>query len=289
MITAVDDDSPEVVRLAVTEHGSGQDQPVGPGGQRSAGRAVVVLHGLFGSGRNWMTVARRLGQQRSVLAPDLRNHGASPWSDTMTYAAMAADIAALVEERQVPVALVGHSMGGKAAMLLALRRPDLVERLVVVDVAPVTYVTGFAEYAQAMQRADLTGVTRRGEVDVQLVSAVPDAGVRAFLLQNLVLDAAGARWRVNLPVLEHALPMISSFPSLLSGLRYTGPTMFVAGGRSDYVRREHADVVLERFPHAQLRVVPEAGHWVHAERVDDFLAVTRPFLDAAAGQRPVSR
>lgn len=258
----------DVVRLAVAAHvtGDGEHPP------------VVVLHGLFGSARNWLTVCRRLAGRHEAIAPDLRNHGSSPWSATMTYAAMAADVAAMIEEQRRPVSLVGHSMGGKAAMLVALHRPDLVDRLVVVDVAPVTYPAGFGAYARAMLAVDLTGVTRRSQADVQLAPAVPDAAVRAFLLQNLVLDSGGARWRANLPVLEREMAAISGFPSIPRGVSYDGATMFVAGGRSEYVRREHAGAVRALFPRAELRVVREAGHWVHAERVDDFLAVVSPFL-----------
>jgi len=244
---------------------------------------VVVLHGLLGSGRNWMTVARRLSGDHLVLAPDLRNHGSSPWAESTTYAAMAWDVLALLEQRGRPVALVGHSMGGKTAMVVALRRPDLVERLVVVDVAPVTYAHGFGDYARAMQGVDLSGVTRRAEVDVALASAVPDPGVRAFLLQNLVVEAGVARWRANLTALERDMATISSFPSIPPDRRFDGPTLFVAGGESDYVHRDQAPLVRTLFPAAQLAVIPAAGHWVHAERLDDFLAVLVPFLvgDAA--------
>lgn len=268
----------DVVRLAVTVHVTPSPGGAGGAAERSAHPPVVVLHGLFGSARNWTTVSRRLAGEYEVLAPDLRNHGASPWSETMTYDVMAADVAALLERSRRPVSLIGHSMGGKAAMLLALQRPDLVDRLVVVDVAPVAYPTGFGAYARAMRAVDLVGVTRRAEVDAQLAPAVPDRAVRAFLLQNLLLDPPGARWRVNLPVLEREMPVISGFPPVAAGLSYAGATMFVSGGRSDYVRGEHAEIVLELFPRADFRVVRDAGHWVHAERVDDFLAAVRPFL-----------
>ena len=154
------------------------------------GSPAVLLHGLFGSGRNWMTVARKLaaGNHRVVTA-DLRNHGSSEWTDTMSYAEMAADLRETITALGLgPVALLGHSMGGKAAMLTALQYPELVERLIVVDVAPVAYPPSFAEYARAMRTARLDGVTRRAEVDEQLADAVSSPGTRAFLLQNLVLD-----------------------------------------------------------------------------------------------------
>ncbi len=246
------------------------------------GPALVFLHYFAGSSRTWDEVVARLEGEYRCIAVDLRGFGDSAGPpDGYTVADGADDVAALVEQLALDrYALVGHSMGGKAAMLVALRRPDLVDRLVVVDVAPVAYESGFGAYTEAMAEADLDGVTRRAEVDAQLASAVPAPGVRAFLLQNLVLDRDGARWRVNLPVLEVAMSTISGFPAVAAGTSYNGPALFVAGGRSDYVRREHADAVMALFPRAEVTVVPEAGHWVHAERLEDFLGVLEPFLAA---------
>jgi esterase len=248
---------------------------------------VVVLHGLFGSGRNWMTIARRLAATHRVLAPDLRNHGASPWATAMTYPAMAADVAGLlVHQANRPVTLVGHSMGGKAAMSLALARPGLVRRLVVVDVAPVTYESTFAPYARAMQEAHLEGVTRRSQVEEQLTEAVPDAAVRAFLLQNLVLEKGGARWRVNLPVLEAAMETISGFPEVEAGVEFRKPVLFVAGERSSYLSPGQEPVVRRLFPQAEVTVVRGAGHWVHAEQPDEFLQVMESVLARRSLESP---
>ena len=264
--------SPPTVDLAFTTYGDEDPRR----------ETVVVLHGLFGSGRNWMTIARRLSARYRVLAPDLRNHGASPWATPMDYPAMAADVAALlVHHANRPVTLVGHSMGGKAAMALALSRPGLVRRLVVVDVAPVTYPRSFAAYAAAMREARLDGVTRRSQVDEQLAPAVPDAGVRAFLLQNLVLEEGGARWRVNLPLLEAAMETISGFPAFPAGVQYAKPVLFVAGERSDYVSPEHEADVRRLFPDVEVAVVAGAGHWIHAEKPAEFLAVLEGVLDDA--------
>lgn len=243
------------------------------------GTPVVVMHGLFGSGRNWMTAARRLSGEHRVFAFDLRNHGASEHTATMSYPEMADDVRETIDSLGVgPVALVGHSMGGKAAMLTALEYPSVVERLVVVDAAPVSYPPAFVAYAQAMRNADLSTVQRRAEVDAQLADAVPSPGTRAFLLQNLVLDSAGARWRPNLPVIEAALPAISGWPAEATGRRYDGPTLFVYGGKSEYVQQDHRATIQSYFPQVRYAEVPEAGHWVHAERLDDFLAVLTPFL-----------
>ncbi|WP_112239603.1 alpha/beta fold hydrolase [Kribbella monticola] len=243
-----------------------------------SGSPVVVMHGLFGSGRNWMTAARRLASAHRVYALDLRNHGTSPHVDTMSYPEMAADVQETIAELGVgPVALVGHSMGGKTAMVTALQYPEVVERLIVVDAAPVTYPPAFVEYAKAMRAADLSNVSRRADVEAQLVDAVDSPGTRAFLLQNLILDSEGARWRPNLPVIEAALPAISGWPEDLTGT-YPGPTLFVYGGKSDYVQQDHRATIAAYFPNAQYAEIPEAGHWVHAERLDDFLTTITPFL-----------
>jgi pimeloyl-ACP methyl ester carboxylesterase len=197
----------------------------------------------------------------------------------MSYPEMADDVRETIESLGVgPVALVGHSMGGKTAMLTALRYPEVVERLVVVDAAPVSYPPAFVEYARAMRAADLSAVQRRADVDAQLVDAVPTPGTRAFLLQNLILDDAGARWRPNLPVIEAALPAISGWPAEAESLRYDGPTLFIYGGKSDYVQASYKAVIADYFPAVSYAEVPEAGHWVHAERLDDFLAALTPFL-----------
>ncbi len=243
-----------------------------------SGSPVVVMHGLFGSSRNWMTAARRLAAGHRVFAFDLRNHGTSPHTETMSYPEMADDVHETISSLGVgPVALVGHSMGGKTAMLTALRHPEVVERLVVVDAAPVAYPPAFVEYAQAMRNADLSSVQRRADVDAQLIEAVPTPGTRAFLLQNLILDDQGARWRPNLPVIEAALPAISGWPEDEAG-SYDGPTLFIYGGKSDYVQQDHRATIEGYFPQAKYVEIPEAGHWVHAERLDDFLAALTPFL-----------
>lgn len=242
------------------------------------GSPVVVLHGLFGSGRNWMTVARRLASEHRVVAADLRNHGSSQHADTMSYPELAQDVYETITDLGLgPVALIGHSMGGKTAMLTALQHPELVDRLIVVDVAPVVYPPAFVSYTRAMRSADLSSVQRRSEVDEQLVEAVASPATRAFLLQNLVLDDQGARWRPNLPVIEASLPQISGWPDEVTG-SYDGATLFVYGAESDYVRPEHHEVIRRYFPRAEFVPVPGAGHWVHAERLDDFLATVTPFL-----------
>jgi esterase len=247
--------------------------------EQGSGPPLLILHGLFGSGRNWSSPAQRLGTAHRVFALDARNHGASPWADSMTYADMTEDVAAFQAARGLGrAAVIGHSMGGKTAMLMALNQADAVERLVVVDVAPVTYPPELAAYVRAMRAVDLAGVARRADVDAPLAGAITSPAERAFLLQNLVLENGQARWRINLPVLDRFMPEISGFPEPGAGVSFAGPTLFVAGQRSSYVRPEYQPAIKRLFPEARIVRVPEAGHWLHAERPDAFLALVTPFL-----------
>lgn len=247
-----------------------------------AGRPVIILHGLFGSARNWATIARRLGESRRAIALDLRNHGGSPWTDAMDYPAMAAD----VRDAIAPFgrsAVVGHSMGGKTAMTLALLYPGLVERLAVVDIAPVAYSgRHHGDYIRAMRGLDLSHVSRRAEAEAGLKAGIPDPALRAFLLQNLVIgETGGPGWRLNLAALERALPDIMGWPEdLLAGRRYDGPVQVLAGERSDYVHPEHHDRIRAYFPRAEIVAVPAAGHWPHAEQPEAFLRLLQPFLES---------
>ncbi|WP_142848968.1 alpha/beta fold hydrolase [Telmatospirillum sp. J64-1] len=243
-----------------------------------SGKPLVVLHGLFGSARNWSAIGRSLGAKRKIYALDLRNHGNSPWHDDMSYEAMAEDVAAFARAHSLGrIDLLGHSMGGKAAMMAALRHPDLIDRLIVADVAPVTYNQVFLSYAKAMKGIDLTGLTRRSEVESQLVETVPEAGVRMFLLQNLVSEDGKLFWRVNLDALMAWMDRITSFPEV-EGQSFNAPALFLHGGNSDYVRPEYRPLILRLFPQARFSVIPGAGHWLHAEKPQDFTTEVERFL-----------
>jgi len=257
------------VRLAAIDYG--------------AGPPVAILHGLFGSGRNWAGIAQRLAVHRQVIALDLRNHGASPWADTMGYAEMAEDVRATLEALgHRRYALIGHSMGGKSAMLEALGHGEEVERLVVVDIAPVAYKPGLLVYARAMRALDLAAIGRRAEADARLAPFVGDAAARAFLLQNLVFDGGQARWRLNLAAIERAMPGLAGFPPIPPGAAYRGPALFLSGGHSDYLRSEHEPEIRRLFPDARIARIADAGHWLHAEQPQAFLDIVEPFLAGAA-------
>jgi esterase len=243
------------------------------------GPPLAILHGLFGSGRNWRSIAQQLAAHHRVLAFDLRNHGASPWADGMSYAEMADDLRVSLHERGIErTALLGHSMGGKVAMLAALLHPGEVDRLVVVDIAPVPNPPTLLTFVHAMRDVDLHGITRRNDADAQLAAAIPDAAVRAFLLQNLLIDGGHAHWRLNLEEFEREFFQILDFPDLPDRVVYGGPTLFVAGANSTYVRPIDEPAIQRLFPQARVSRIAGAGHWVHAEQPQAFLRVVEPFL-----------
>jgi esterase len=244
-----------------------------------AGPPLAILHGLFGSGRNWTSIAKHLGARHRVVALDLRNHGASHWAETMGYAEMADDVrASLAALGYGRFALLGHSVGGKIAMLAALRHSEAVERLVVADIAPVAYKSRHLRLVTALRDLDLAGVRRRAEAAAQIEEAVPDPAERAFLLQNLIFEDGAARWRINLEVIEREMPVLIGFPPIPPGTIYGGPSLFIGGGRSDYLRAEDEPDIRRLFPRARIARIPDAGHWLHAEKPQAFLKLVEAFL-----------
>ncbi|MXX87686.1 MAG: alpha/beta fold hydrolase [Boseongicola sp. SB0677_bin_26] len=234
---------------------------------------LLIAHGLFGSARNWGVVAKRLSATRRVTAVDMRNHGASAWTDSHRYPDMAADLAGIISER---TDILGHSMGGKAAMALALTRPEALRKMVVADIAPVTYAHTQQSMIDAMRAIALDRVESRRDADAQLAERIEDAGVRAFLLQSL--NVKERRWRLNLDVLEREMSRIVGFPEL-DGV-FEGPTLFLTGAESTYVTAAHRSRIRALFPKARVVRIPGAGHWLHADRPRAFEAAVAAFLDA---------
>lgn len=232
-----------------------------------AGAPLVVLHGLLGSSRNWQSAGVALAERsHRVLAPDLRNHGSSPWAGDCSYAALAGDIIAMLDGLALgPVHLVGHSMGGKAAMRIVMDRPDLVSRLTVVDIAPRAYSDRVRVEFAAMNALDLSAVNSRKDAEAKLAAQVPEWGMRQFILTNLGQDAEGRwRWTVNREALTHSLPEILDNP-LAVGDVWNGPTRFLRGGKSDYIRDEDVALIRAHFPQADVLTLPESGHNPHFE------------------------
>lgn len=240
---------------------------------------LLMAHGLFGAARNLNSLGRRLATDRRVVIVDMRNHGASPWDDDVSYPAMAEDLAEAVRRHCGGRAVVlGHSMGGKAAMVLALDAPDAVAGLAAIDIAPVSYRHSHDGPLAAMRAVDLSAVRRRSDADPALAAGVEDAGLRAFLLQNLVIEGGAARWRVNLAALGAGMTVLTGFPDLAPDARYDGPALLLHGGASDYVGAEARPVIRRLFPVAEMIAVPGAGHWLHAERPDEFVAEVSGWL-----------
>ncbi len=247
---------------------------------RKSGRGdpLLILHGVFGSSSNWNAIARRLAGQFQLFTLDLRNHGRSPHTDTMTYAEMAQDILDFMAQQGLESAnIVGHSMGGKVAMTLALLHPASVRRLVVLDIAPVRYPDRFGVLLTALNQLDLAAVKKRADADKQLARQIPAPEVRAFLLQNLEKTPGGYRWRINLPVITRAMPAISDFPEL-AGRTFEGETRFVRGGDSDYIQDRHLPEIQRRFPAARMVTLDHASHWLHHEQPGRVTEIIREFL-----------
>ncbi len=239
---------------------------------------LIIVHGLFGSARNWRVLQKRLSADRHVVAVDLRNHGDSFWADDNSYEALAADLAEVIKAHGGVADLLGHSMGGKAAMVLALRHPEMLRKLIVADIAPVAYTHTQARHIEAMKSVDMAKVTRRSEADKQLAATVAEAPLRAFFLQSVALENGTARWQLNLDALGAEMPKIMGFPDLPGP--YTGPTLFLRGANSDYIKPEMTPRIKQLFPLAEFVVIDKAGHWLHAEQPRAFQAAVAQFLAA---------
>ncbi|NND22925.1 MAG: alpha/beta fold hydrolase [Silicimonas sp.] len=240
-------------------------------GTDTAATPLLIAHGLFGSARNWGVVAKRLAEKRQVQAVDMRNHGESPWLDSHGYHDMASDLAGTIDGT---MDVLGHSMGGKAAMVLALTAPDKVRKLVVADIAPVQYGHTQMPLIDAMRSLDLSEVGARSDADRQLQDTIPEPGVRAFLLQSL--DVKSRRWRLNLETLARDMDRIIGFPDITGA--FEGPALFLAGADSDYVRPGHREQIRDLFPNAVFAKLPGAGHWLHADKPREFEAAVDAFL-----------
>lgn len=246
---------------------------------------VAFCHGLFGQGKNWTSIAKQLTDDYTVAMIDMPDHGRSPWTAEVSYP-QSADLVAqfLIDNADgEPWTVVGHSMGGKIAMMLALRHPDLVRSLCVVDIAPVDYTGGseFRPYVQGMRSIDLTTLRSRADADDQLRAKVPDQTVRSFLLQNLRrggdTDDTGWHWQMNLQLLGDQLGVLGGWPVVDAG-PYAGPTLWVGGAESTYIRSEDAPAMRALFPQLRTVRIKNARHWVHSDQPEVFTAVLKDFL-----------
>lgn len=241
-------------------------------------KPLILLHGLFGSSANWMGIARRLESTWRIIIPDLRNHGRSPHVASMSYQQMAEDLISFMNRLEISAAhMIGHSMGGKLAMTLALEYGDRVNRLVVADAAPVSYAHRFDAIFNGLQAIDLNRLSSRQEADQLLSETVESDATRQYLLQNLVKQSAGWSWRFNLVELAREIESIAGFPEL-GGQSFPGDVLLIYGGQSPYVKTEYLPVIHTFFPFARTRMLAGAGHWIYAEQPEQFTQIVKSFL-----------
>lgn len=246
-----------------------------------AGPPLIILHGLLGSGENWRSTARWLAGRYRVFTLDLRNHGRSPHQERMDYPAMADDLREFMEQHSlVRAILLGHSMGGKVAMRFSLTWPELVEKLVVVDIAPRPYGDRHGQLLGVLTALEPGRFMERGEIDRALASAIPDQALRLFLLKNLVRNGEGGfGWRINLESIVRHRDAIDGWPE--TGRNCTAPTLVVGGEQSDYLRDRDLELIRCYFPASRLVTIAQAGHWPQVEAAAMFRETLRGFLSAA--------
>jgi len=245
-----------------------------------SGPPLLVLHGLFGSGKNWHSHMRRLAGHFEVFCVDLRNHGQSFHSDEMNYALMADDVVRLMRQQELDgCRILGHSMGGKVAMTLAIQQPVLLSRMIVADIAPVAYYHHYDDLIEPILALDLGRVESRTQIDHALRPNIPEDLLRAFLLQNLARNEHGWSWRVNWPVIQREMDSLTGFDPLPSDWVGDLPTLFIRGANSDYVGNAEIEVIERHFRNAEIATIEGAGHWLHAEKPVDFAHLALEFLN----------
>lgn len=243
------------------------------------GQALIILHGLFGSLDNWMTLAKKWSENYQVWIVDQRNHGQSPHSNEFDYSLMAEDLKNFIEEHQIdrPI-ILGHSMGGKTAMEFAVNYPNSLKKLIVVDIAPVSYQVHHYGIIEALESVDLDKVQSRKDAEEQLKSKIKEFGIRQFLLKNLYRKSKEEYdWRFNLPVIKKQIVPISEWS--ISDKTYEGDTLFISGENSNYILPEYGAEIAAKFPNYELEEISNAGHWVHAEAPEEFSRALEDFLE----------
>jgi pimeloyl-ACP methyl ester carboxylesterase len=237
---------------------------------------LIILHGFFASSRNWRHVGEKLATNFCVYILDARNHGASPHVEIMDYETMAADVTQFISQNKLKnVTLMGHSMGGKTAMWAALNYPDLVQNLIVVDIAPIEYKHSFEPLINALKNLPLAELNNRKQAELLLADIIPELNYRQFLLQNLLLKSGGYEWRIDLDIFQKNADKILRFPSIEKVPQFVSPTLFLAGGNSRYLKENSTEML---FPFAKIQVIPDAEHWIHVQQPEAFLNAVTNFL-----------
>tara|TARA_Y100001960_G_C14759149_1_gene872996 strand:+ start:1834 stop:2616 length:783 start_codon:yes stop_codon:yes gene_type:complete len=230
-------------------------------------RKLIILHGLFGMGRNWKRIAKMLGDTHQILIVDLRNHGSSPWKNMMTYEIMAADVASLIDKICGGRAdVIGHSMGGKTAMALALTHPNKIHRLAVLDISPASYMHDIEQQITAIRSINLNSISRRSEAEKLLIEALSDVDLAKFITFNLRPDSKHRyRWCINLNSIAEHKEKLLDFPIFNNENAFKSDTLFLSGDKSTYIMPHHIKEIARLFPKASITMIENAGHWLHID------------------------
>lgn len=244
------------------------------------GQPLIILHGIFGISDNWVTLGKRLAEKFSVYILDLRNHGQSPHSPTFNYASMADDLHEFIEEHQLKKPMIiGHSMGGKVAMTFALEYPEMVEKLAIVDISLRKYPGRNVHFdmINAMMAVNFDAVSTREEVEFLLENSIPDKRIRLFVMKNLYRKTRHTfDWRLNLPAISANMDYI--FEGIEANGTFNGPTLFIKGGKSDYIIEADFPMIYKKFPSAGIETIAGASHWVHADSPNELCKLFSMFL-----------
>jgi len=237
--------------------------------QLGFGAPVIILHGLLGNHRNWLTVGKKISGSFSVFLPDARNHGSSPHHPHMNYFDMADDLYSFILQNQLQdVTLIGHSMGGKTAMTFALNNPEIVKQLIVIDIAPINYENDLGELFDIMQGLNTGQLKSRAEATAYFKASIDNHQFNQYLVSNLKFENSQFKWRINLPVIADSISTIRAFPKFDENKIYLGSTVFINGEQSDYILDQHQPAILEKFPNAIFRTIPMSGHNPHVDQPD---------------------
>jgi pimeloyl-ACP methyl ester carboxylesterase len=243
------------------------------------GSPVIIVHGLFGMSDNWMNIAKQLADHYKIYLPDMRNHGSSPHHEEWSYDVMAEDLAEFIELHKIkdPV-LIGHSMGGKVVMKLVNEQPDLVKKLVVVDISPRYYKPHHQHILDAMNDLDLASFESRQEADEALKKSIKDWGIRQFLLKNIQRNKNGFEWKHNLALITKKIEEVGQ--STMPEWPVETPSLFIRGANSDYISNGDIDEIKSQYVNSQVVTLKNAGHWIHAEQPEAFVKTITSFIEA---------
>ena len=241
------------------------------------GQPLIILHGLLGTSDNWITLGKRYAEHFKVYILDLRNHGQSFHDDEFNYPVMAQDLLDFMNSHDIDQAnIIGHSMGGKVAMTFAAEHPSRVDRLIIADIGPQAYPPHHETIFKGLFSLDLAKLESRKEADEKLSEHIPDFGVRQFLLKNLARNADSFEWKMNLEIIAKEIDRIGM--GLSQNASYDGSTLFVRGGKSDYVKDSDMNLIHSIFKNCELKTIEGVGHWLHAEKPDAFYDLTLDYL-----------